>query len=379
MKIIYLSSYLPRQCGIASFTDWLMSAVKKENPVIQQSVIAINETDCQQRKYPKIVIQQFNQADEDAFKTIAAFINNSGADLFCLQHEFGLYGRNYGKLIVELLKRVKIPTITFLHTIPVLPRAKRRLSYLKLIKKMSRYSAAMVTTSLQGKRALRHNNIPANKIFMLPHGALTMPFKNKQKLNPRKIRLFTYGLIAKSKGLHFAVSAMETIVVRYPQAKYIIAGAPHPINAKNRERDYYESLRQQVIDKHLEKNVKFFQHYLTEKQIISSLLKTDIALLPYLSKAQISSGIIANAMAAGTCVVSTPFTYAQDMIGRDGQRGYYIKFADAESISQVVIKLIRKPTNILRVSKAAHQFGCQFTWKQTAKKFIAIMKSVKRG
>jgi glycosyltransferase involved in cell wall biosynthesis len=377
MKIIYLSSYPPRQCGIATFTDWLIKAVQKRYPKIEQKIIAINETGVKKRRYAKNVIYQLEQQNQSTYLKAAHFINKSRADILCLQHEFGLYGNKDGTMLIDLLKNVKIPIITFLHTIPILPTAKRQQSRLKIIKKIADYSYCLVITSKHGIDILKKIKINREKIKLLYHGAFKFPLKKiSQKKLKEKIIILSYGLITKTKGLDYAIDAMTKIVKIYPSVQYLIIGEPHPVAARKKEKGYYQKLLAKVQEKKLGKKIRFINHYLTEKEIINYLKKAHIVLLPYLTKEQISSGILANAMAAGCSVITTPFIYSQDMIGKDGQRGFFIKFANANSIENKIISLIKKPAKIKRVSQRAYQFGRQFTWDKTAQKFISFLSRI---
>jgi glycosyltransferase involved in cell wall biosynthesis len=380
MKIIYLTSYKPRKCGIATFTGWLRESIHKVNSRITQDIVVVTEPSVK-RKYPKEVKFEIKENNLESYISAAEYINKSGADALVLQHEFGLFGGEDGDFVFDLLKKVKIPLITFLHTIPVLKYSKNRSKRIRALKKFSRFSKYLVTTSEIGKKFLIENRIDSKKVITIAHGALDLPLLNKKERDKLKEKhslkgkfvISTYGLMAKKKGADFVVEAIEQVKEKYPNVVYLILGKQHPVYSKKNAKDYYKQLLKGIKEKGLQNNVKIIDKYLSQKEIGKYLQLTDIFIIAYTTKTQISSGVIAHAICAGCCVLSTPFVYGKDMVGKEGERGFYIDYFDSKSIVKKLNYLLKNPLILEQTRKKAYKFGRSFTWEKVAKKTIGLI------
>jgi len=280
-----------------------------------------------------------------------------------------------------LLKKVKIPIVSFLHTIPLRKDARNRLHRLKILRSIVNYSTYTVSISSLGKKALVKNGSVPSKIVTIHHGALDIPYiktseKNKYKKSLKlenKFVISTYGLLAKSKGIQYGIEAINKVVKKNPNVVYLVSGQPHPVYIKRKgEENFYKALQDMVNKYKIEKNVKFINHFLSQEEIENLLLASDVFLLPYLSKDQISSGILANAIAGGCCVISTPFPYATEIIGKEGQRGFYIDFANPDSIAKKISYLIKNKKMIESARKNAYVLGRSFTWQKMAEEVTGV-------
>jgi len=381
LKIFYLSSFPPRACGIATFCDNFIKAIHYVNSNIEQKVIAVNEMTVQKRIYSPLVKYQLEQEDLESYGKVASYVNESGADIFCLQHEYGIFGGFDGIFILKLLKKIKIPIISIYHSIPILKESKRREYRLKILRDIAKFSKFVIVTAEIGKRLLqRECKIASNKIVTIYHGApdvaystLNLRDKLKGKFNLKnKIVMSSFGLISKSKGLDYGVEAMRKLNKKYKNLVFLILGQAHPIHFKSREKEYYFNLQKRAEKLNLKNSVRFINRYLSEEELINFLRLTDIYLIPYLTRSQISSGTLAYAMATGNCVVSTPFIYAKDLISKD--RGYFIDFESSDSIVKVVSDLIEHPQKIERTREKTYEFARQFTWPEVGKKMIKIFQ-----
>ena len=381
LKILYLSSFPPRKCGIATFCENFINAVHNRDSYIDQKVIAVNEMTAPKRAYSLLVKYQLPQEELECYDKVAAYVNESGADVFCLQHEYGLFGGFDGIFILKLLQNIKIPIVSVYHSIPMLKGSKRKEYRLKILKDIARFSKFVIVTADIGKKVLiKECKIPTSKIVTIHHGAPAVPYptlkekeKLKEKFNLRgRLVMSSFGLISKSKGFDYGVEAMLNLSKKYPNLVFLILGQAHPIHANAMEKDYYSSLLKKVEKFNLKNNILFIGRYLSEEELVNYLRLTDIYLTSYLTKPQISSGTIAYAMATGNCVVSTPFIYAKELIGKD--RGYYINFGSSDSIVKVVSDLIDHPRKIEKAREKAYEFGRQFTWPEVAKKIIQVFQ-----
>jgi len=384
LKVIYLSSFPPRECGIATFTQSYIDHIHEINSFIDQKVIAVDEIRAEKRDYPAIVKYHLEAEELESYEKVARYINESGADVFCLQHEYGLFGGFDGIFILKLLEKINVPTVTFFHSVPVVKEAKKREFRLKILKKITNHSKFVIVTANLARNFLIKKGFPRKKIITIHHGGVEIPFpkrEEKEKLKKKKgmekrFVILTYGLIVKNKGIDYAIEAIKNLKEKYPQILYLVLGEAHPIHIRAMEKDYYSSLQEKVKKWKLEKHVKFIPKFLEEKEIIEYLKLCDIYLLPYLTKEQISSGTLANAMTTGCCVVSTPFPYAREML--DEKRGFFINFKDSKSIEETLKNLIENQTLLDKTRKKAYLFSKKFTWPNVARQVIKIFQQARK-
>jgi glycosyltransferase involved in cell wall biosynthesis len=384
LKVLYLSSFPPRQCGIANFTQNTIEAINSLNPNIDQKVIAINELGDGKRNYSALVKWEMEQENLESYQKTAFYINESGADILFLQHEYGLFGGFDGIFVLKLLEKLKVPIVSFYHSIPIEPQSKKRNFRLYILKNIGEMSSEVITTVEIGKKVLEKEcGISAEKISIIRHGGYDVPYPQKEeretlkKKNGLKGRfvILTYGLITKSKGIDYALEGIAKLKTKYPKIIYILAGAFHPIHTRMSEKNYCGNLQKKIKKLKLTNNVKLLNRYLEKKELIEYLKMADVFLLPYLTKEQISSGVLANAVTTGNCVLSTPFSYAQEIIGNQ-KRGYFIDFKSSDSIFKVISYLISNPQKIEEARLRAYQFGRDFTWQKMAEKFIQILQKM---
>jgi glycosyltransferase involved in cell wall biosynthesis len=322
------------------------------------------------------------QENLESYQKTAFYINESGADILFLQHEYGLFGGFDGIFVLKLLEKLKVPIVSFYHSIPIEPQSKKRNFRLYILKNIGEMSSEVITTVEIGKKVLEKEcGISAEKISIIRHGGYDVPYPQKEeretlkKKNGLKGRfvILTYGLITKSKGIDYALEGIAKLKTKYPKIIYILAGAFHPIHTRMSEKNYCGNLQKKIKKLKLTNNVKLLNRYLEKKELIKYLKMADVFLLPYLTKEQISSGVLANAVTTGNCVLSTPFSYAQEIIGNQ-KRGYFIDFKSSDSIFKVISHLISNPQKIEEARLRAYQFGRSFTWQKVAEEFIKIIQ-----
>jgi len=349
-----------------------------------QKIIAVNEKRAPKRNYPPYVTYELEQEELESYNKVALYVNESGADIFCVQHEFGLFGGFDGVFILKLLEKIKIPIITFLHTIPILKSSKRRKYRLGILKKICKFSKYIIVTANIGKKLLIDEcNISLKKIVTIRHGGPFIPYPSKReraqvkrKLNlRRKFIILSYGLLSKNKGYHIGIEAVSKLIKKYPNITYLILGEPHPIG-KRKDQNISKRLRRKVKDLRVKNNVLFIDEYLDEGKLIDYLKMADIYLMPYLTKEQVSSGTLAYAMTTGSCIVSTPFIYAKELLDRN--RGFFIDFESSNSIVKIVSDLIKHPREIERTRKKTYEFATRFTWPEIGKQFIEVFQKAKK-
>ena len=385
LKILYLSSYPPRKCGIATFTKSLIENISKldSRRRVFQKVIAINERKDIKRDYPPEVCCILEQEELSSYEKVAQYINKSGADFLFLQHEFGLFGGFDGVFLLELLKKIKVPVLSFFHTIPLLKSSKAREWRLKILKEITSKSKGIISPSKRGIKFLKEKfNLSSKKVFHVWHGTPSVSFANKKeraelkrKYNLQKrFIIVTYGLLARYKGIDWALESIAMLKRKYPQILYVILGEPHFLFSKQFFKDFSKDIRNKIKKLSLERFVKLNLSYLKEEEIINYLKLSDIFLAPYLTPEQISSGTLSLALSCGCCCIATPFVYAKEVLQKN--RGFFVPFKDREALKKVISYIIENPKEAEKRRKKAYDFARNLHWERVIKKILRIIDKV---
>lgn len=367
LNIAFLSTYPPRQCGIATFTQDLVNAIDA-NGSVDTNIIAINNFKCK-KNYSNKVIYQINQSNKKDYIALARKLNHSSIDLLVIEHEYGIYGGDHGDYILDLLNNVDIPVITTLHTVLAEPNDKQKL----IVKALAAKSAKIITMAKNTSRLLNTvYGVPAGKIEVISHG---VPYKNipdRQTLKKlfgyeNKQIISTFGLISPGKGLEYAIEAISKAVAVNNNILYLILGKTHP---DQRNEAYREKLKSLVSEHHLEQNVKFVNKYLTKDEIIEYLQMSDIYMTPYLSKDQAVSGTLAYAVGYGRAIISTPYLYAEEMLS-DG-RGLLAEFRNSDSIFKCINYILQNPDQKMKMEQNTIKLGRTMYWDVVAKRYASV-------
>lgn len=372
MKLAYIGTYPPRECGIGTFTQNLAdSMLTKGSGVDEIMVVAINDHNLKY-KYPPEVKLSIDQQQQSDYLKAADFINESGADACILEHEYGIYGGLSGVYILPLLHRLNIPIISTLHTILEKPSYNEK-AILKEICKMSDRIVVMSHKAIQF--LVEIYKVPKQKIALIEHGVPDIHFDSEEsrkefKLNDKKL-LLTFGFIGRSKGIETVIKALPKIVEKHPEVLYIILGKTHP----NVLRDAGEEYRNYLQD--LSKSLGVSDHVLMLNQFIDKaglfkyLAACDIYITPYLSIAQITSGTLTYAMGSGCAVVSTPYWHAAELLADD--KGCFFDFNDVNGLSEVINDLFENPERLKQIQKKAANYGQNITWPEIGQKYTKLI------
>ncbi|GIU82907.1 MAG: glycosyltransferase [Acidobacteria bacterium] len=372
-KVRLIATYPPRACGIATFTSDLRQALMEND--CQSSVIALTG-DSDRFDYPSEVVFEIRQSQLSDYRLAAEYINFSGADLVCLQHEFGIFGGNYGKYIIELLLNLQKPVVTTLHTVISQPNDALKDTLLRV----ADASAHLVVMSKKAESILKEvYGIPNSKISVIPHGVPDVPFVDpnfyKDKFNVEgKLVLLTFGLISRNKGIEFVLKALPKVVERHPEVVYIVLGATHPEVKKREGEEYRLWLKRLVRELELEDYVIFYDRYVDFDELCEFIGACDIYITPYQSKEQIVSGTLSYAVGMGKAVVSTPYFYAEELLA-DG-RGKLVEFGNVKQLSETLIKLIENEATRHRMRKKAYEFGRQMTWQNVGSAYAGLFEKI---
>lgn len=371
LNVLFIGTYVPKECGIATFTSDLLNSVSGEDSDVHCEVIALNDPS-ETYNYPEEVVFQIQRDKIEDYYRAADYINQSDIDIVCLQHEFGLFWGNAGDYIFALLSGINKPVISTMHTVIREPEPEYRASTEKLIK----YSEKLIVMSQTAVDMLKDvYKAPEDKIELIFHGVPDYPFNNcskyKNRLNLKGAPLvLTFGLLSQNKGIESMLEALPEVVSQYPDLTYLVLGATHPVIKKNFGEAYRQYLQNKVSELGLEKNVVLHDKFVEKEELCNYILASDIYVSPYLSREQIVSGALTYAIGMGKAIVSTPYWYAQEMLSDN--RGLLVDFGDAGGFRKSLLHLIENPEECDNMRKKAYDFGRKMTWKNVGKQYNAV-------
>ncbi|MFT3895333.1 MAG: glycosyltransferase family 4 protein [Anaerolineales bacterium] len=368
-RIAFIGNYLPRQCGIATFTTDLCEAIAEEYE--NHTCIAIPVNDIEGGyEYPPRVRFELDEKDIDSYRRAADFLNNNNIDLVCLQHEFGIFGGRAGSYILKLLRKLRVPVVTTLHTILRDPDPDQR----RVLQEVVSLSDRVVVMSQRGVEFLKTiYNVAPEKIDLIPHGIPDIPFVdpnfNKDLFGVEgKTVLLTFGLLSPNKGIENVIKALPSILEKYPNVVYIVLGATHPHVLQSDGESYRLSLQWLAQELGVEDNIIFYNRFVELDELVKFISAADIYITPYLEPAQITSGTLAYTLGAGKAVISTPYWYAEEML--DDERGMLVPFNDPQALKDSVIDLLDNPVKRHQIRKRAYLFGRDMIWSEVAQRYM---------
>ena len=374
LTIGFLSTYPPRECGIATFTQDLTHALKKRKR-FKIGVAAVSD---RPYDYGEDVVFQLQQQDRKSYGEAARRINRSGMQLLAVEHEYGIYGGKCGDYLLELIDRIEKPLVSTFHTVLPEPNPRQK----DILRTLCEKSAAVVTMASNSAAVLRSvYGADPGKIKVIPHGVPEFDLPPREKLKreanlENRTVVSTFGLISPGKGLEYGIEAIAKAAGKHPDIFYLILGQTHPVVKREFGEAYRRSLEKLVADRGLQKNVGFVDRYLTKEELARYLKLSDIYMTPYLGRDQAVSGTLAYAVGYGRAVVSTPYPYAREMLA-DG-RGMLAEFGDAASLAGCIEYLVEHPEERARMERRTARFGEAMTWPRVAEKYGEIFFSVSR-
>lgn len=377
-KIAFVGDYVPRRCGIATFTHDLLGALLSHDPQTECTVVAVNDGP-EGYEYPPEVRFEIAEQELDGYHRAADFLNFSNVDLVCLQHEFGIFGGTAGGHILALIKDLRMPVVTTLHTVLLEPNADQR----RVMQQLAQLSARLVVMSARGERILREvYKIPAEKIDVIPHGIPDMPFVDpnfyKDQFNVEgKNVLLTFGLLSPNKGIEYALQALPQVLREFPETVYIVLGATHPNLVREQGENYRLSLERMTRDLGIKKNVAFYNRFVELHELTEFIGAADIYLTPYLNKSQITSGTLAYAFGCGKAVVSTPYWHAEELLAEE--RGMLVPFGDSEAIASQICTLLHDETRRHAMRKRAYMLGREMIWSNVGGLYLSAFQQARHS
>jgi glycosyltransferase involved in cell wall biosynthesis len=375
-RLAFIGNYLPRRCGIATFTTDLCEAVASEYSETTCIALPVNDTEAGY-PYPSRVRFELTEKDIESYRRAADFLNINNVDLVCLQHEYGIFGGRAGSHILTLMRDLRMPIVTTLHTILRDPDPDQK----RVLQEIAALSDRLVVMSARGVEFLREiYGVSPKKIDLIPHGIPDVPFVdpsfNKDLFGVKgKIVLLSFGLLSASKGIENVISALPAILARHPNVVYIVLGATHPHVVKNEGETYRISLQWLAQENGVDGQVIFYNHFVTLEELVEFISVADIYITPYLNEAQITSGTLAYTLGAGKAVISTPYWYAEEML--DEGRGVLVPFRDPAALAEQVNHLLDKESDRHAMRKRAYIFGREMTWPRVANRYMKSFRSAR--
>jgi glycosyltransferase involved in cell wall biosynthesis len=367
-QALFLGSYPPRECGIATFTKDMVDAYDQAFG-FASPVIAIDEPGAEMRRYDPEVVARIREQNRESYASAAELVSIYPADLINIQHEYGLFGGERGEWLADFMSVLDKPAVLTMHT--VLPEPDE--TYLRVTKALCEEASKVVALSETGRSLLeRVYGVDPNVLQVIHHGVPDVPFQDTAAAKAsfgigQRTVISTFGLISRGKGLEYAIEAMRYVVKRHPETLYLILGETHPVVRRQEGESYRESLTAMVRQYGLHNNVQLIDKYLDFDEVVSYLAATDIYLTPYLNPEQVVSGTLAYAVGCGKAIVSTPYLYAQELLAHN--RGFLCTFRDAASIASRLNMLLDDPALRRATERRAYRFGRQMTWPNVAMQY----------
>src|SRR6476660_9114087 len=339
-RVAFVGDYVPRQCGVATFTTDICEAVAAEYPHCECIVGAVNDRP-EGYDYSARIRFEIDEKEVDSYRRAADFLNINNVEVVSVQHEFGIYGGPAGSHLLALLRDLHMPVVTTLHTVLREPNADQR----AVMKQLDELSNRFIVMSDRGKDYLEEIfGITPEKIDVIPHGIPDIPFidpnYNKDQFGVEgKIVLLTFGLLSPNKGIEHVIEALPSILAQHPNVVYIILGATHPNLIARDGETYRLKLERLAEDRSVTHNVIFYNRFVTLEELKEFIGAADIYITPYLNESQITSGTLAYTFGAGKAVISTPYWHASELLAEE--RGVLVPFGDAQAIAREVIGLLR--------------------------------------
>ncbi len=366
-KVAVLGNHAPRQCGIATFTTHLVDSLADASPDVAAVIVAMNDAG-HHHAYPPRVRFEIAESDLGSYRRAADFLNVDTIDVVSVQHEYGIFGGKAGAHVLSLLRELRMPIVTTLHTILGEPNAQQR----AVLCDLAHVSERVVVMSERGRAMLVElYGVTPSKIDFIPHGIpRVVPHQGgKARLGMRDHSvILTFGLLSPDKGIEYVIDALPAILARHPKTIYVVVGATHPHIKENHGEAYRIALQARARKRGVDANVVFHDRFVSEAELGEFLGAADIYVTPYLKPEQITSGTLAYAVGAGKAVISTPYTYAKELLA--GERGILVGWRDGDAIAKAVNALLDDDRMRAGYSERAASFGAEMLWPRVAERYL---------
>ncbi len=382
LQIAFVSSYPPRECGIATYTQDLAFATRDAIPGSDIKIVAINEAGGL-HAYSSEVVFRIDQGRPETYVEAARYLNEHPVDAVSVQHEFGRFGVWHDYLredhLAPFLDELQKPVVTTLHTVLPSPHPNVKQSLRNAVEKSD---ATMVMAKIGATMLTEEYGVPAEKVVYIPHGMPEIKPSGRRRLKeqlgvPDRTIISTFGLISPGKGLEYAIQAIERVARKHPDVLYLIVGQTHPDLLRHEGESYRNRLQRLIDQEGVGRHVAFVNHYVNKKQIVEYLLASDIYVTPYLNRNQITSGTLTYALGAGKAIVSTPYIHATEVLAE--HRGVIAEFRSAESLANAILHILDNPEEKQRLERSAYEYGKKMAWPLVGRDFAQLLRRVIAG
>lgn len=377
IKVIYISTYIPQKCGIATFTKDITNAINLINPHALAEIMAIVKEEDNDLKFPWEVKFKIQWDDLNSYLQAADYINDSSCNVVMIEHEFGIFGGDYGERVIPFAKKIKKPLIITCHTIP----ENSENGYGIVLKKLGNIVCGIIVMTKNSRQQLiKDYKIEPKKIIVIPHGTPDIPLTSteeykEQKRLKDKLVLGNINLISENKGLEYTIEAVAKIVKTNPNVVCLIIGQTHPGVLAIEGEKYRNFLKKKAKKYGISRNIIFINEYISLEDLILWLKTIDIYITPYLTPQQSSSGALAYAIGAGKLCISTPFKYAKETLAKG--RGILIPFKNSKAIADAVLTLSNDSIRSQKMKKDVYKYGRFMTWSSVALQHLDMFEIMK--
>lgn len=377
-KIAFVGDYLPRKCGIATFTHDMYASVSGRFLDAECFVVPVNDRS-EGYDYPSEVRFEIDEPDLESYRRAADFLNFANTDVVCIQHEYGIYGGAAGSHILGLLRDLRMPVVTTCHTVLREPDADQR----RVLTELGALSARVVVMTERARAFLREiYGVPESKIDVIAHGIPDTafvdpnPYKDQFGVGGRLVAL-TFGLLSPNKGIEHMLQAVPVILDSFPNFVYLVLGATHPALVRDQGERYRLSLERLARDLGIRKHVIFYNRFVELNELTDFIRAADVYVTPYLNPAQITSGTLAYSFGCGKAIVSTPYWHAEELLA-DG-RGVLVPFADPRALAREICGLLRDEPRRTAMCEQAYRQGREMIWEHSAERYMESFQRTRLG
>ncbi len=369
-----MGNHLPRHCGIATFTTDLCDAIVGEFADLDCLVLAMNDAGRRYR-YPPRVRFEIAESDLGSYRRAADFLNVNGVDVVCVQHEYGIFGGTAGRDLFELLRDLRMPIVTTLHTILAEPSPQQR----AVMTELSQLSERLVVMSAFGAKLLaKVYSVPERKIDRIPHGIPSLSSERRSKdqlgVEGKKV-ILTFGLLSPDKGIENVIDALPHILEHQPDTVYIVLGATHPHVKEHHGEAYRLMLESRARKLGVASNIIFYDRFVSLSELFDFLCAADLYVTPYLKPEQITSGTLAYAVGCGKAVISTPYWYAREILAEG--RGVLVPWKDPAAIASAAVDLLGDDAKRAAMSARAAALAPEMLWPAVARSYLSTFEQAR--
>lgn len=378
MSILNLGTYLPKQCGIATFSKDLRDNLELTGRPVQVAAVSDEEYSYD---YPSEVTMELRQHHVEDYELAGRLINtNPEVDILIVQHEYGIFGGADGEYVVNLINALRKPFIVVTHTVLPQPSPNQH----RVLKELAGKAAAVVCMSTRSARLLSSVfSVPAEKIFLIHHGVPVFPKQDRETLKAlygmQGSRLITtFGLIGPGKGLENGIRAIARIITEHPHVHYLIVGQTHPMLIKREGESYRHMLMDLIEELNLKGHVSFVNRFLSLEELGDYLSMSDIYLSPYPNMSQAVSGTMAFALGCGRAIVSTPYEYALEMLQGE-KRGILALSPRPDHLAMALNRILDDEQVQALLEQNAERMGKRMLWPYVAEQYGLLTERVVPG